>query len=76
MTCTAVYTTTAADLANGSVNDSAVAVGTPPSLPDGSTPSPISSDPSTAAITAQAPAPVAPTAQPAAITSTPVSVTG
>ena len=49
-TCTAVYTVTQADLDNGTINDSAVANGTPP------TGSPIVSPPSPATVTA-APAP-------------------
>ena len=73
-TCMATYTVTAADLANGFVNDTATATGIPPTLPDGSAPTPIVSQPSSAAL------PVAPTVAPAApvsaITPTTVSVTG
>ena len=43
-TCTATYTVTAADIANGSVNDSATATGTPPSG------APVSSSPSAASV--------------------------
>ncbi len=43
-TCTAVYTVSAEDIANGTLNDSATATGTPPSGP------PITSDPSTAVV--------------------------
>jgi uncharacterized repeat protein (TIGR01451 family) len=44
VTCTAAYTTTAADLAQGSVKNTATGTGTPPSGP------PITSDPSTVTI--------------------------
>jgi hypothetical protein len=75
MTCIAIYTTTAADIANGFVADSAVVMGTPSPLPNGQPASPITSDPSTAAVPATAP-PGAPTAQPSPIAPVVVSVTG
>jgi len=49
VTCTATYTTTAADLAKGSVKNTATGTGTPPSGP------PTTSDPSTVTVTTVSP---------------------
>jgi uncharacterized repeat protein (TIGR01451 family) len=48
------YTVTAADVASGSVKNTATATGTPPAGPDGSTPRPVSSLPSTALLGVEA----------------------
>ena len=47
MTCTGSYTVTVADVASGNVHNSATASGQPPTVPGGTTPTPVTSVPST-----------------------------
>lgn len=69
-TCTAVYTTSATDLANGYVSDSAVVTATFTKSPGGSTSTVVTSVPSSVTI------PVPSSARRSPIVTTPVSVTG
>jgi uncharacterized repeat protein (TIGR01451 family)/LPXTG-motif cell wall-anchored protein len=56
-TCTATYTVTQLDVDNGSVGNSATVTGTPPQVPGGPAPTPVTSTPSTATVpAAKAPA--------------------
>ncbi|MFG2049148.1 hypothetical protein ACGFIW_17185 [Micromonospora sp. NPDC048935] len=51
-TCTSTYTVTAADIAAGRITNTAVAAGTPPTIPGQEPPGPVRSDPATAEVTA------------------------
>ncbi|MEU8082180.1 hypothetical protein AB0B57_00890 [Micromonospora sp. NPDC049101] len=51
-TCTSTYAVTAADIAAGRITNTAVAAGTPPTIPGQQPPGPVRSDPATAEVTA------------------------
>ncbi|MGW5577871.1 DUF7507 domain-containing protein, partial [Micromonospora chokoriensis] len=51
-TCTSTYTVTAADIEAGRITNTAVAVGTPPTIPGQDPPAPVRSTPATAEVTA------------------------
>ncbi|MEV1318965.1 hypothetical protein AB0J14_23125 [Micromonospora arborensis] len=51
-TCTSTYTVTAADIEAGRITNTAVAAGTPPTIPGQQPPAPVRSEPATAEVTA------------------------